>query len=209
MQNVSKNKILLPSPLQISLYKNKSLTDFLKLWFHSKRLTNLWLQPSGRFLHSSQWVEYYKTLSGFWPISLKSEGRWLTPRHGSLFQVDMNERQISVQTVDRLCNSGRKHCETAHTAVWPPHPHWGNHSDVHSRAGHSQRGPYCYLRVENRANTQGQYRCVTKGLCVKYHWGCVCAHVCHSFHWTCIHYSIHINRKQWENYSYWAINYCI
>lgn len=38
-----------------------------------------------------------------------------------------------------------------------------------------QRGPSCYLRVENRANTQGQYRRVTKGLCAKYHWGCVCA----------------------------------
>lgn len=48
-------------------------------------------------------------------------------------------------------------------------PHWRIHAHGH---GHDQQGPSCYLWVLNCANTQSQYRCVTEGLCAKYHCGC-------------------------------------
>lgn len=161
---------------------NKSLATAFIFFF--KFFTQ---QPESRILQDNEWFLTYIFI--IWGSVTDPPSQLAVP-NGHEWKADFspNSGPTVQQRAEALWNC-------AHSCLTPPpalrEPQWRTHSWV----GHGQRGPSRYLRVENRANTQGQYRHVTKGLCAKYHWGCVCVQVCHSFHWTCIHYSIQINRK--------------
>lgn len=157
--------------------KNSTSSQWSQLWQQSKPLTNLKLRASGSHSHNRLWEEPYNTMRGFWPISLKSKGH---PQHTPLTDpwswspvLSWREWKADFSLNSGLTVQGRAEASgAAHTTArrpllipTPSGPQWR----THSRTGRGQGGPSRYLRVEERAKTQGQYWRVTEGLCAKYH----------------------------------------